>query len=564
MRWLMLCLLSLPCLGATYYVDFDGGSDANSGTATNAAWKTIPGTRTTDGTAFLTNQWGSFTSSARVPDNTTFSVKSGTTHDGSKGGYVWMAVGSGHFYDNGCTNLAIEVNSAWGSGPTVIDGAGMTAGIALMLIQIDGVHIQGFTIQNAQVDGIQFKERLGTGEMITNIAAISMVFTNNGLQATNDLTGSGLGHLAVKHAYGVTISNCAFEGNGHWLNGLLMGESHKLVQSATVVNCFARNHIGDLPNNDSGIGFKALNGQVTFSNCVSTNNLKGFDCGEINGDNNPITYTIVNCQAKSNIWGIGLNAVAAAYAGAVNFYVINSLVESNAIRGVNAYAGPFNLHVVHNVFAHNGGLSGSNSDDGQMRITPNSGSDSQTILAHVYNNALICDASAPTAMSCAYFEPATNNFTLDFDWNGYASAAGSNFFLWSYNYNGPTSQASSYAFGTNGPGHSSGGWYTNYGKTATPPTLGTGHYHCDPNSKGSGASDTTLPPLNALYFPTNHYAGTNLSAQSWYIAAMGTDRAGRTRASWDIGAYEYWPYITNTMAAPQAGHARQYDRNDKG
>jgi hypothetical protein len=40
---LVMLLIAAPCFGATYYVDFVGGSDAHAGTATGTAWKLAPG-----------------------------------------------------------------------------------------------------------------------------------------------------------------------------------------------------------------------------------------------------------------------------------------------------------------------------------------------------------------------------------------------------------------------------------------------------------------------------------------------------------------------------------------
>ncbi len=43
---------------ATFYVDPVAGNDANPGTSQTAAWKTIPGTRTSSNSGFVSSSWG--------------------------------------------------------------------------------------------------------------------------------------------------------------------------------------------------------------------------------------------------------------------------------------------------------------------------------------------------------------------------------------------------------------------------------------------------------------------------------------------------------------------------
>jgi len=54
-RALLLTLLCFQANAATYYVDYDAGSDAAAGTSTGAAWKHCPGDANATGTAASTS-----------------------------------------------------------------------------------------------------------------------------------------------------------------------------------------------------------------------------------------------------------------------------------------------------------------------------------------------------------------------------------------------------------------------------------------------------------------------------------------------------------------------------
>jgi hypothetical protein len=315
------------------------------------------------------------------------------------------------------------------------------------------------------------------------------------------------------------------------------------VTSATVTGVIATNHRGDLANNDSGIGFKSESSQVTWTNCESYANLKGWDLGEQHGDNADITYKVVNGYAHDNSWGINFNSAAtSAYLGTVTFYAINCLVVNNTESGMNTYAGPYTFYCVNNVFDRNGLAAQSPPlyNGAQLTITPNDASDTSVCVARIYNNIFRNQAAGggnnnTSILFNKYFET-SNKFTLDSDYNSYQQTGANTLFCMWAGYGGVEVQ---FTFGGNGPGHATGNWYSWYGNSTTPPASGTGHFHSDANSKGTGATDTSLPNLNANYIPLAAYPGANLTSKPWYIAAMGTDRAGNPRSSWTMGAYEF-------------------------
>lgn len=551
----LLIFSPVSIYAATYYVDFDNGNDASDGTTKATAFRTIPGTQKTDGTASLRTSWGSISGSTRVSDNTTINIKCGTTHTSANGGFVWLQSASSGFYNTTYTNLIIQADPSWGTGTTAtLDGTGMTIGIGLILLQIDGVTIKGLSIKNSDVSGIQAKERAGAE--LSDLVFDGLTFFNNGKSYLTDLAGSGDGQLNIRKASNITVSNCALHGNNVFVNGIMMGNDHMAV-SGLVVNCTATHHRGDLVDDDSGIGFKALNGTLTFRNCTSTGNLKGFDLGEQSGfDAGPggtpvnILYKVLNCTSRFNNWGINFNGSADVYPGTITWYAINNLITDNADTGMNTYSAPHNLYVVHNVFENNGfNPRGAPLYNGShFSTTPNAATDVAPIHVYLFNNIFRRQKAGGgtdnTGVLLNKFDGANVDFSFTSDYNSYQqSGANSVFCLWSAYSGNPYYEQ--YDFGVDGPGHPSGNWYAHYSATTIPPAMGSRHFHNDAHSKGTGAADTTLPSLDASYVPTTPYPGLNLSTQPWYISEMGLDRSGNQRTTWDIGAYEYGSVSTD-------------------
>ena len=62
-------------------------------------------------------------------------------------GLIFLGANSSDFYINGCTNLYFGTTNNWGSGPATLDASNVVVGIAEFLIDIDGVTVNGLTIQ---------------------------------------------------------------------------------------------------------------------------------------------------------------------------------------------------------------------------------------------------------------------------------------------------------------------------------------------------------------------------------------------------------------------------------
>lgn len=97
-------VLAGKILGATYYVDYSGGSDAAAGTSTGAAWKHCPGDA---------NATGSAASASLLPGDTV-NFKGGVVYRGS---ITLSASGSAG------NQITYQTASGWGTGTAIISGA---------------------------------------------------------------------------------------------------------------------------------------------------------------------------------------------------------------------------------------------------------------------------------------------------------------------------------------------------------------------------------------------------------------------------------------------------------
>jgi len=208
---------------ATYYIDFDNGNDNNDGLSVTSPWKTIPGTRNVgDTTDISTSYGGVITTSNRVQPGTIFKLKGGTTHNNSDGGYIQIKSSSGGYYLDTATNnnpVLFEVDTLWGSGPVIIDGTGITAPIALILIRSNGIHWNGvipngIVIQNSSLAGVQYKEKSTGDPAIYDISMKNIKFFNNG---TNCVSGAECftGQLHVRQGTNIIFDNIELDGDGN-------------------------------------------------------------------------------------------------------------------------------------------------------------------------------------------------------------------------------------------------------------------------------------------------------------------------------------------------------------
>lgn len=546
---ILLMAFTLHANAATYYIDFNSGNDTNTGTSITSPWKTIPGTRNTSDTAWQSSCWGSpinctIDVNKKVTPGTVFKFKQGTVHNSSNGGEI--DIDSQYYQEASASNpITFEVDTTWGIGDVAFDGTGITAAIALFVIRLDGVEIDGkyaygFIIRNSEKEGIQFKEH--SNGTTTDGAIVQYVkFYNNGASCVSGSECFG-GQLHFRHSIGITVSNLEIDGNNNHISGLAFGESNKYARNAIVTNVTVYNHAGDDPPNDSGIGFTAENSQVTFLNCTSYNNLKGWDVGQGGTDGTlDIMYKIINSTAYNNKWGMNLNAAGsgiANYTGNVRFYLINNIIRDNTNYGSEIYCGPYNLYAVHNVYDNNGWLSLTDPQKANLRVYP-CGSDSHDINVYFYNNTFYKPSGQYNFTVSRYDSSLTgdppSNYTIDSDYNAWVpKGTETAFVMWAFF--GDDDPGTTYSYSN--IGNTSGNWYIWYSyDTSQHDGLGTGHFHADQHSI------TTEPPFNDVqnhdYTLVSLFKGIDISTKSWFITEMGIDRKGFCRTNWDIGAHEF-------------------------
>lgn len=174
--WITFIQISLS-QAREFYIDFNNGNDANSGTERSSPWKTLPGTRTRFGDGWRSQRWGSvFDNAHKVPPGTTFYLKSGSVLSAQTGGSILI---DQTFYDNGTKTAPITIKRLldWGDGQIVIDGARMKipdwSGIIdvmnLKHVLIDGVISSGIFLKNSNWNGIHCMDRGENGLGLRNL-----------------------------------------------------------------------------------------------------------------------------------------------------------------------------------------------------------------------------------------------------------------------------------------------------------------------------------------------------------------------------------------------------------
>ncbi len=130
--FMAVALVTGTALGATYYVDPQGGSDGAAGTSSGAAWESVPGSRTSNNAQFLRSQWGSVSTANKIKCGDTILLKGGATYSTttvSNGGA--LRIDPSYYTDNctGSTPITIRVasNTEWSgsNGHFTINGSGM-------------------------------------------------------------------------------------------------------------------------------------------------------------------------------------------------------------------------------------------------------------------------------------------------------------------------------------------------------------------------------------------------------------------------------------------------------
>ena len=554
----LILFLALNVSAATYYVDFDAGNDANAGTL-GAPFRTIPGTRNSSDTGFKQAAWNTITTSAKVAGGDTIIVK-GNYGSADGGGCIY--IDPSYYTDNlssAFDQITIRTDSTFGgTNDVVLDMTGITAGIAAILIKVDGVTIKQGTgagriqINNCVQEGIQLKEKdIGAAQRKSWFQGIDL--NSNGTAWTTYPVAAGKGQMNLRWIDGCIVTNCIADGTGsQYSNGFLFGDNGKYTLNTTFINCISRNHKGDLATDDSGLGSKLFNGtNAIIFGFLSYNNLKGMDIGE-----QQAAYTfqgsvgIYNSTFRSNVWGLNWNWSADPLSSTAKYRMANCIVVSNLFEGSHFYSSPWQALVAHNVYAYNGAADQDGAYSGQMQInndkTVNGDIGGVGITMDIYNNVFY--RGYECVFAGGYYNELTQVLTQKSDYNVYAQSTTDGGIFAQWGYYGP--DAANVFWGS--PwfvGSGSGNWFNYYGKSSTAPTAGgNGHRGSDANSTIilTGDSENSDANFWDVAYPTyrtkTKRTGFNLTTHPlWDSTYMGKDFAGNDRTRFTIGIYDLDP-----------------------
>lgn len=162
--------------GTNYYVDFQGGRDGNPGTSMDMPWKTIPGTRSTDGQDWVSTHWGGIDERHKVPAGSTIYLKSGTRYDHSIGGFILL---DPTFYSSGTEERPVSIlrHPSWGKGKVVFDGTNLIVPkwraildiLGVKFLTIDGLTPSGITVAHSTWNCIRCLDSGANGLTLRNL-----------------------------------------------------------------------------------------------------------------------------------------------------------------------------------------------------------------------------------------------------------------------------------------------------------------------------------------------------------------------------------------------------------
>lgn len=481
-------------MGATYYVDYGSGSDAAAGTSTGAAWKHLPG----DGSA-------TGTPAAVSINGETIYLKGGVVYNiGDSNG---VAVSSARYSNaNGCT-IASGDAVGWGVGRAIMDGAGV------------GIHwFQITAMTNVTLRGLELRNTVDRD----NNAALYI------FRSASNVVDS-----CVIHDCGTNLSNC--HQDAMELSGDVVGAGYHIVTNCTIYNSTQK----DIETHSSCLGNRIVNNYLgaASDHCIT-----------ISSDLNTVSGNIISNAAAVNVWlqastdpGYGIKLSSSSTTTCRSNLIFNNLVShcngGIVLENVGALDMNYN-RVFNNTVVDVGYSNGSGSPSGLMRFNvTGTGVHNNTEVRNNIFYVTVNDTNTwrRVGIRCSALT-GTNNFVSN---NLFATTNDLMFAMISVgstqqptlaNFSDDGTQSPDYRFAE--PGHGTGNSFLS----------GTNQvFNSDPLLV-SYPSDLRLGAGSPCIG-----TGTNLSA---YFT---TDIAGRTRISWSMGAYEYFPYTANTLGIATMG-----------
>jgi hypothetical protein len=273
------------CLAEDYYVDFDNGSDTNTGMSTASPWRTLPGNtgRTSWGNSSTLPYSHPIDSSYKIPKSSTIYIKAGTTYSSADPNAGNILIKTDYYSSptQESERITIAVSSDWGSGHVTIDGTGLVYG-GDFNVYLLGVRYLSYITIKGNDESRRFK-------IVNTETASKRGLIIKGTGATTRSTANKVDYL--------TIQDCGY--------GFMVSYTDN----------FLFDHVLLKDNDNSGIsigawGDEICNGGILQSSESVNNGTSGSDAGiQVVGSTNIKIINVVShdCRARNFDYGTTTN-----------------------------------------------------------------------------------------------------------------------------------------------------------------------------------------------------------------------------------------------------------------
>jgi hypothetical protein len=190
---LLLCV-AVPARAVDFFVNADTGDDNAAGTS-GAPWRTIPGTRTADDTAYMSGgSWGAITTGNKIACGTNIYLRGGTTQHAVTDGAGRVLLNS-DYYSSGCSTssrmtIKVATNAEWSgsAGGYTIDGntdtitfpgSGSHEKFAMINIGQQWIQVLGITGQPIRLQNCHFDQPATNGNEYNRCSGLVIADTSN-------------------------------------------------------------------------------------------------------------------------------------------------------------------------------------------------------------------------------------------------------------------------------------------------------------------------------------------------------------------------------------------------
>lgn len=331
----LLVAITLALVGkgycATYYVDFDNGSNVNNGASVSTPWRSLPGTQ---------NPLGGTSGWKVIQAGDIIYIKAGTTFSSLVGGYVLI---NNKWYGNGTSlnYISIQVSDTWGVGDVRMNGVGIPlppwAGLVTIgardYIEVKGTPQNTIIVNNCSARGF---ESYGTRD--SHQVGIRVRYLK--------ISGCS-GDMAFNLSYSdnFEVRDCIMSDN-RYLGFSVGGGSDQNCSGGKFYDCVAKNNglAGTSGGSLHGFGLYGCT-DMEYWRCTAYNNRRdGFDFGTTSNTNN-VSVKLIDCTSYDN--GEDGFALNGGPSGARTGYYVNCISYNNGGTGWNIYSGGVTGYIYH-------------------------------------------------------------------------------------------------------------------------------------------------------------------------------------------------------------------------